>query len=76
MELEIGRIGDFDAYNSEDFFQAFAQNAGIDLHIEKRYGRSPHHVVEAAFKGVARALREAASLDPREKGLPSVKGAL
>jgi len=76
VELENGRIGDFDASLAEDFFQAFAQNAGIDLHIEKRYGRSPHHVVEAAFKGVARALREAASLDPREKGLPSVKGAL
>ncbi|MDE0886399.1 MAG: imidazoleglycerol-phosphate dehydratase HisB [Myxococcota bacterium] len=76
VELENGRIGDFDAALAEDFFQAFAQNAGIDLHIEKRYGRSPHHVVEAAFKGVARALREAASFDPREKGLPSVKGAL
>jgi imidazoleglycerol-phosphate dehydratase len=76
VPLENGRIGDFDASLAEDFFHAFAQNAGIDLHIEKRYGRSPHHVVEAAFKGVARALREAASVDPREKGLPSVKGAL
>ena len=76
VELEISRIGDFDAGLAEDFFQAFAQNAGIDLHIEKKYGRSPHHVVEAAFKGVARALREAASVDPRERGLPTVKGAL
>ncbi len=76
VELENGRIGDFDASLAEDFFQAFAQNAGVDLHVEKRYGRSPHHVVEAAFKGAARALREAASLDPREKGLPTVKGAL
>jgi imidazoleglycerol-phosphate dehydratase len=76
VELENGRIGNFDASLAEDFFQGFAQNAGIDLHIEKRYGRSPHHVVEAAFKGVARALREAASIDPRETGLPTVKGAL
>jgi imidazoleglycerol-phosphate dehydratase len=76
VELENSRIGDFDAALAEDFFHAFAQNAGLDLHIEKRYGRSPHHVVEAAFKGVARALREAAAIDPREKGLPSVKGSL
>lgn len=76
VELENGRIGDFDASLAEDFFHAFAQNAGIDLHIEKRYGRSPHHVVEASFKGVARALREAAAIDPREQGLPSVKGSL
>ncbi|MCS5638518.1 MAG: imidazoleglycerol-phosphate dehydratase HisB [Myxococcota bacterium] len=76
VELENGRIGDFDAALAEDFFHAFAQNAGIDLHVEKRYGRSPHHVVEAVFKGVARALREAASVDPRERGLPTVKGAL
>ena len=72
-ELSVHQL---DASLAEDFFHAFAQNAGIDLHIEKRYGRSPHHVVEGAFKGVARALREAASVDPREKGLPTVKGAL
>ena len=53
-----------------------SQNAGIDLHVEKRYGRSPHHVVEAVFKGVARALRAAVEIDPREQGLPTVKGAL
>ncbi len=76
VELENSRIGDFDASLAEDFFHAFSQNAGLDLHIEKRYGRSPHHVVEAAFKGVARALREAAAIDPREKGTPSVKGSL
>ena len=47
-----------------------------DLHIEKRYGKSPHHCVEAAFKGVARALRDAVAIDARETGLPTVKGAL
>ena len=61
---------------TEDFLYAFSQNAGLDLHVEKRYGKSPHHYVEAAFKGVARALREAVAIDPRESGLPTVKGAL
>jgi imidazoleglycerol-phosphate dehydratase len=76
LALDNDRIGSFDASLAEDFFYALSQNAGLDLHIEKRYGRSPHHVVEAAFKGVARALREALAIDPREGGLPSVKGAM
>jgi len=76
LELDNLRIGDFDASLTEDFMYAFSQNAGIDLHVEKRYGRSPHHCVEAAFKGLARALREAVVIDPRETGLPTVKGAL
>lgn len=76
VELDNDRIGTFDASLTEDFMYAFSQSAGLDLHIEKRYGKSPHHVVEAAFKGVARALREAVVIDPRETGLPTVKGAL
>ena len=76
LPLENDRIGSFDASLTEDFMYAFSQSAGLDLHIEKRYGKSPHHVVEAAFKGVARALREAVAIDPRETGLPTVKGAL
>jgi len=76
LPLENDRIGTFDASLTEDFLYAFSQSAGLDLHVEKRYGKSPHHVVEAAFKGVARALREAVAIDPRETGLPSVKGAL
>lgn len=76
VELANDRVGDFDASLVEDFLYAFAQNAGADLHVEKRYGRSPHHVVEAVFKGLARALREAVTLDPRVEGVPSVKGAL
>ncbi len=55
---------------------AFSQNAGLDLHVEQRYGKSPHHVVEAVFKGIARALRVALEIDPRQEGVPSVKGAL
>jgi len=76
VALVNDRIGSFDASLTEDFLQAFAQNAGLDLHVEKRYGRSPHHVVEAVFKGFARALRMAVEIDPREQGLPTVKGAL
>jgi len=76
VDLRNDRIGDFDATLAEDFFEAFSQNAGVDLHIELRYGKNPHHVVEAIFKAVARALRVALDQDPRVKGLPSVKGAL
>ena len=66
-----------DASLAEDFCYAFAQNAGLDLHVELHYGKSPHHVVEAVFKGLARALREAVEADPRAEGaVPSVKGAL
>ena len=76
VELDNAMIGTFDGTLTEDFMYAFSQSAGLDLHIEKRYGKSPHHVVEAAFKGAARALRDAVAIDPRETGLPTVKGAL
>ena len=76
VELANDRIGTFDATLTEDFFYAFSQNAGLDLHVELRYGKNPHHIVEAVFKGTARALRQAVELDSRVKGLPSVKGAL
>ena len=77
-EVKLGndRIGSFDATLTEDFLYAFAHNAGLDLHVELRYGKSPHHIVEAIFKGLARALREGVERDPRVKGLPTVKGAL
>jgi imidazoleglycerol-phosphate dehydratase len=76
VELVNDRVGDFDVALAEDFLYALSQNAGLDLHVELRYGKSPHHVVEAIFKGVARALRQALELDPRGGGVPSVKGAL
>ena len=77
VELANDRIGDFDAALVEDFLYAFAQNAGLDLHVELRYGLSPHHSIEAIFKGLARALRAAIEIDPRAVGaVPSVKGAL
>ena len=74
--LANDRIGNFDATLIEDFFYAFSQNAGLDLHVERRYGENPHHVVEACFKGLARSLRVAVERDPRVKGLPTVKGVL
>ncbi|CAG1009601.1 imidazoleglycerol-phosphate dehydratase [Myxococcaceae bacterium] len=76
VDLANDRIGGFDVSLVEDFLYAFSQNAGLDLHVELRYGKSPHHVIEAVFKGLARALREAVEIDPRVEGLPSVKGAL
>ena len=76
VDLPNSRIGSFDTVLTEDFLYAFAQNAGLDLHVELRYGKSAHHVVEAIFKGLARALRAAVEIDPRVRGVPSVKGAL
>jgi len=76
VPLENRTIGSFDASLTEDFLYAFAHNAGLDLHVELRYGKSPHHVVEAVFKALARALRVALEIDPRGVGLPTVKGAL
>ena len=76
VELSNDRVGGFDVSLVEDFLYAFAQNGGLDLHVERRYGKSPHHVVEAVFKGLGRALRTAVEVDPRVDGLPSVKGAL
>ena len=76
VDLANDRIGAFDVSLVEDFVYALSQNGGLDLHVELRYGRSPHHVVEAIFKGTARALRAAVERDPRVKGLPTVKGKL
>jgi imidazoleglycerol-phosphate dehydratase len=76
VSLANDRIGSFDVSLVEDFLYALAQNAGLDLHVSLLYGQSPHHAVEAIFKGLARALRQALERDPRQTGLPTVKGAL
>ena len=76
VSLANDRVGSFDVSLVEDFLYALAQNAGLDLHVTLIYGQSPHHAVEAIFKGLARALRQALELDPRQPGLPTVKGAL
>jgi imidazoleglycerol-phosphate dehydratase len=71
------KIGAFDAELVREFFQAFAVNAGLTLHVETLYGDNSHHIAESCFKGLARALRAAVAVEPREEGrVPSTKGAL
>ncbi|KAB2915505.1 MAG: imidazoleglycerol-phosphate dehydratase HisB [Hyphomicrobiaceae bacterium] len=71
------KIGEMDTELFREWFQAFAQNAGITLHVENVYGENNHHIAETCFKGLARALREAVAIDPRQAGrVPSTKGAL
>ncbi len=71
------RLGEMDTELFQHFFHSFAQTAGLTLHVETLYGENNHHIAEAAFKGLARALREAAEIDPRKAGvIPSTKGVL
>ncbi len=70
------RIGSFDTELVREFFQAFATHGGITLHLDKLHGINSHHIAEAAFKAVARALRQAVEPDPRSPGIPSTKGVL
>ncbi len=76
-EFGRGKIGEFDTQLVREFFQAFAMNAGMTLHLETFYGVNDHHIAESCFKAVARALRVAATIDPRQSGrIPSTKGTL
>ena len=71
------KIGEMDTELFREWFQAFAQNAGITLHVENLYGENNHHIAETCFKGLARALRSAVTIDPRQAGrVPSTKGTL
>ncbi len=75
--VPLQMVGEFDSALAREFFIAFAANAGITLHIVQMAGENAHHIIEAMFKAVARALRCAVELDPRAEGqLPSTKGAL
>jgi len=76
LELTRKRIGDFDTELVAEFMQALTTAAGMNLHLVQLAGRNTHHVIEAAFKALARALRQAVALDPRVKGVPSSKGVL
>ncbi len=76
VEVPIEIIGTFDTSLAREFLIAFATNAGITLHVHKLAGDNAHHIIEAAFKAVARALREACEIDPRVVGIPSTKGSL
>jgi imidazoleglycerol-phosphate dehydratase len=75
-QLPPGAIGNFDHELAEEFFRALSTNAKLTLHLTAERGTNVHHVIEAAFKALARALREAVALDPSEAGVPSTKGTL
>lgn len=71
------KVGDFDTELFREWFQAFAQNAGITLHVSNLHGANNHHIAETCFKGLARALRAAVAIDPGQDGrVPSTKGSL
>ena len=77
LEIPTEKVGTFDTELVEDFFQAFAQNAKCTLHIRQLAGRNSHHIIEGAFKSVARSLRAAVKIDPDTAGeIPSTKGVL
>jgi len=76
-EFVRAKIGEFDTALVQEWFQAFATNAGITLHVETLYGTNDHHISESCFKALARALRAAVAIDPRAKDeVPSTKGSL
>lgn len=71
-----GKLKDFDPDLIEDFLRAFIGHSGAALHVSVPYGRNTHHIIEAVFKALGRALRQAVEIDPRVKGVPSTKGKL
>ncbi|MDJ0949974.1 MAG: imidazoleglycerol-phosphate dehydratase HisB [Alphaproteobacteria bacterium] len=71
------KLGEMDTELFKEWFQAFAQHAGLTLHVENLYGQNNHHIVESCYKGLARALRQAVEIDPRKTdAVPSTKGTL
>jgi imidazoleglycerol-phosphate dehydratase len=79
FEAAFGRdkVGGFDTELVREWFQAFAMNSGVTLHVANLYGSNDHHIAESCFKGLARALRAAVAIDPRAAGeIPSTKGSL
>ena len=77
VKLKVEKLGEMDTELFKEWFQAFAQAAGITLHVENIYGDNSHHIIESCFKGLARSLRTALEMDPRnKKTIPSTKGSL
>jgi imidazoleglycerol-phosphate dehydratase len=77
VDFSRDKLGTMDTELFKEWFQAFAQHAGLTLHVENLYGTNNHHIVESCFKGLARALREAIQIDPRKAdAVPSTKGSL
>ena len=76
LPLPTERVGSFDSELAAEFFYAFARDARLTLHVRELAGGNTHHIIEAAFKTVGRAMRFACELDPRVEGVPSTKGSL
>ncbi len=77
VEFSRAKLGDMDTELFKDWFQAFAQAAGMTVHVENLYGENNHHIVESCFKALARALKQAVAIDPRSAdAVPSTKGTL
>ena len=76
LPLPTERVGTFDTELAVEFFYAFARDAGVTLHVRELAGANSHHIIEAAFKAVGRAMRHACEYDARVRGIPSTKGSL
>ncbi|NQV80738.1 MAG: imidazoleglycerol-phosphate dehydratase HisB [Alphaproteobacteria bacterium] len=77
VDFPTSKLGEMDTELFREWFQSFAQGAGLTLHVETLYGRNSHHIAESCFKGLARALRQAITVDPRQaQSVPSTKGVL
>jgi len=76
VKIRPGRVGDFDTDLPHEFFQAFANQLGMNLHLNVVRGENPHHIIEACFKALARAMEKATRIDKRIKGVLSTKGSL
>ncbi|MEK6602346.1 MAG: imidazoleglycerol-phosphate dehydratase HisB [Candidatus Binatota bacterium] len=76
VKIRPGRVGSFDTDLPHEFFQAFANQLGMNLHINVSQGENPHHIIEACFKALARAMERATRVDQRIKGVLSTKGSL
>jgi imidazoleglycerol-phosphate dehydratase len=76
LRIRQARVGSFDTELVHDFLLALTNQVGMNLHLTQAQGRNPHHIIEAAFKALARALDQATQIDPRVEGVPSTKGSL
>lgn len=76
VPIAAQKVGTFDTELGHEFFQGFARDAGITLHVREIAGENAHHILECAFKAVARAIRGTVEIDPRVQGVPSTKGSL
>ncbi len=76
IDIEAETVGDFDSCLAEEFMRAFSMESGINIYFNLKSGKNAHHIIEATFKALAKSLREAVSLDPRDNSIPSTKGVI